>query len=231
MKDKKDERFPDKKDLTYWILILLILFTVVATWKTEDPGRLSAELALGGTILSILLGVVAIIFSFIQSSSSSRQSEKLIDRIAKMTSTVESLSRVSDSLENVNKQQIGKIENIENKLQSYLKEIGTKLSASNEKFDFSEIEQVVEKINKLKESDLDSGLVIFGPQALLNTIKNLVGEDKTIHIQVLWMNLFENGVRIEINELEEVLKGLEKSRHIELIKSDDQLFVKLAESK
>ncbi|MGD0032534.1 hypothetical protein SLT67_14295 [Paenibacillus illinoisensis] len=221
MKDKKNERFPDKKDLTYWMLIILILFTVVATWKTEDPGRLSAELALGGTILSILLGVVAIIFSFIQSSSSSRQSEKLIDRIAKMTSTVESLSRVSDSLEKVNKQQIERIENIGTKLHGYLNEIGTKLSEDKEKPNIAGVEEVVGKINNL----MDSGFVVMGPRALLNTIKKLVGNDNTVHIQAIWANLFENGIGMSMSELKEKLKEIEKSGQIEILESND--FVRL----
>jgi len=80
--------FPDKKDLAYWILILIIIISFVATWRTDDPGKLADQLSLGGTLLSVLLAVVAIVFSFIQSSDSTRSSSDVINKISEATQNI-----------------------------------------------------------------------------------------------------------------------------------------------
>lgn len=95
---EKLKGFPDKKDLAYWILILIIIISFVATWRTDDPGKLADQLSLGGTLISILLAVVAIIFSFIQSSDSSRSTLEVLDRINAATNSLDTLERLNKEM-------------------------------------------------------------------------------------------------------------------------------------
>ncbi|MFG6150623.1 hypothetical protein [Halobacillus sp. B23F22_1] len=93
---KKD--FPEKKDFVYWLLILLIFISVVIAWRTTDPEMLINEISLGSTFLSILLAVVAIFFSFIQSNQNTRQSNDMIKEINNVTRQIVELNGIKDDL-------------------------------------------------------------------------------------------------------------------------------------
>lgn len=53
-----------KKDLGYWILILVLAIITILTWRLGDNPDVIGYLGFGGTIASILLAVVALIYSF-----------------------------------------------------------------------------------------------------------------------------------------------------------------------
>lgn len=242
---KKLKGFPEKKDLTYWLLILLIIISVVSTWRTDEPGKLADQLSLGGTFLSILLAVVAIIFSFIQSSSSSKQTERLVDKISRLMHIIEGLERVSKSLEDKNEKHIvevanavdeaknmtSEIGNIGVSVKNILEEIKNKLKAKsgNLEHDVEEINNIQnnfsEKMNKLMTHDLLSSVTTVGPRSIFNLIKQLTGNNDRIHIQVLWMELFDRGIRMNMTELKDTLNKLEFEYGVKIIKEDGHDYV------
>ncbi|MHA7963540.1 hypothetical protein ACX93W_05285 [Paenibacillus sp. CAU 1782] len=101
----KSKAFPTKKDLFYWILILLVFLILVSVWRTDDPGKLVDEISLGGTFFSILLAVIAIIFSFVQSSDSSRSTNQIADKIAAMSHSLSELLVLKKELDRIIAQQ------------------------------------------------------------------------------------------------------------------------------
>lgn len=90
--------FPTRKDLFYWLLISLLFTIVVSVWKTNNPGMLVDQISLGGTFLSILLAVVAIIFSFVQSNETSRSSFHIIERIGEVAESISALNGLKSEL-------------------------------------------------------------------------------------------------------------------------------------
>jgi hypothetical protein len=109
---KNYETFPSKKDLFYWLLIGFILLIVVSIWRVNDPGILTNQLALGGTLLSIILAVVAIIFSFLQSTESTRGTYSIIERVSEVSKSISTLSSIKNDLESIISHQTGVAEEI-----------------------------------------------------------------------------------------------------------------------
>lgn len=241
----KRQSFPNMKDLTYWLLMLLIIISVISTWRTNDPGKLADQLSLGGTFLSILLAVVAIIFSFIQSSSSSQQTERLVDKISRLTHTIEGLERVSKSLEDKNENHIvefanvfeeakdmrSAVDNIGKSMENLLEEVKDKLKSNNNslELDVEEINSIQnnfsEKINKLMTNDLLTSVTVAGPRSMFNLIKQLTENNGRVHIQVLWMELFDRGIRMNMTELKNTLNKLEQEYGVKIIKEDGHEYV------
>lgn len=116
-KNKESDTFPTKKDLFYWLLITLIFIIVVSVWKTDDPGDLADQIALGGTFFSILLAVIAIIFSFVQSSNASIKTHRISEQISYLTQSIAELTRVKKNLEETVSEQRSVAEIVNNYLQ------------------------------------------------------------------------------------------------------------------
>lgn len=93
-KDKAKEQrdFPEKKDLFYIIFFLIVVVVVLFVVKFEDPKFLVDQLSLGATLFSILLAVMAILISFIQSSESSKQSMQITKEISDQSGKIGTLS-------------------------------------------------------------------------------------------------------------------------------------------
>ncbi|OMF17224.1 hypothetical protein BK131_04470 [Paenibacillus amylolyticus] len=93
-KDKAKEQrdFPEKKDLFYIIFFLVVVVVVLFVVKFEDPKFLVDQLSLGATLFSILLAVMAILISFIQSSESSKQSMQITKEISDQSGKIGTLS-------------------------------------------------------------------------------------------------------------------------------------------
>lgn len=93
--------FPEKKDLVYWLLMLIIFISVIIAWRTRDPELLINQISLGSTFLSILLAVVAIFFSFVQSNQSSRESSETLKELSNITAQIVNLNNIKDDLSKV----------------------------------------------------------------------------------------------------------------------------------
>ncbi|MCR8633479.1 hypothetical protein [Paenibacillus radicis (ex Xue et al. 2023)] len=212
---KRFKGFPDKKDMTYWIIILSIFIVVISTWRTGDPGMLANQLSLGGTLLSIVLAVIAIIFSFVQSSDSSRQSIEMVDKFSQVTSKIESLNVISHNLLKQNEKQFAKIKQVEKFTLDFTENVKS-LDIQDYKIGTEDVVKEVKElqnnyINKVKSiynNELQIGVTIFGNIALINLIKEVYG-NSVVLVQELWSLLYSRGISISIQDLEDRLKKLE----------------------
>ncbi|QXE01743.1 hypothetical protein [Terribacillus sp. DMT04] len=63
-KEKVKNSRIEKKDMGYWIVILVLIMVGQFTFFYGDKNDIVSHIGFGGTIVSILLAVVAIIYSF-----------------------------------------------------------------------------------------------------------------------------------------------------------------------
>ncbi|MFE4709497.1 hypothetical protein ACFRAM_01375 [Paenibacillus sp. NPDC056722] len=230
----KFKGFPDKKDMTYWIIILAVITVMVATWRTDSPGILSDQLSLGGTLLSIVLAVIAIIFSFIQSSDSSRQSLDMVEKFSNVTNTINSLNDISQNLVEQNKSQIDKIIQVENITREFNEKI-TGLKADSDadlksKDNISEVKQIqeeyLEQVKNIYGDEFLGGITVFGNQSLYNTIKDMYG-NSWVHIQVLWTDLRQRGIKLSLVELEVRLQKMANENKLAITNKGVHIVFKL----
>jgi hypothetical protein len=84
----KESKFPKKKDLAYWLIFLIILCVFIFTHRLADNETAVGYIGFAGTIMSLILAVLAIIYSYYQSStyeSSIKKLESSAERIEVMT--------------------------------------------------------------------------------------------------------------------------------------------------
>ncbi|MFR6246775.1 MAG: hypothetical protein ACLUL3_10170 [Romboutsia timonensis] len=98
-----------KKDMAYWLAIIL-LFTIfwVSSYLYEDIDTVS-YISFSGTIVSIFLGIVAIIYSFFQTfdnSSTKGELSKLLEALNessdKIVNSVNKFSELENNIESIN---------------------------------------------------------------------------------------------------------------------------------
>lgn len=105
MKDREDEDRKEmitKRDLGYCILILVGIIVLVLTKKLGTNTTAVAYIGFAATLTSLLLAVVAIIYSFYQNSTYASTSEKLessAKKIKKITGELAAVSEVRSILE------------------------------------------------------------------------------------------------------------------------------------
>jgi Na+-transporting NADH:ubiquinone oxidoreductase subunit NqrC len=139
--------FPEKKDLVYWLLILLIFISVVVAWRTRDPSLLINQISLGSTFLSILLAVVAIFFSIVQSNQSSRESNKTLKELNNLTTQIVSLNSIKDDLSKVVNEYQNAIISFNSKSEAVKGEEGVPISEKMEKIN-KEFNKKIDSINQ-----------------------------------------------------------------------------------
>ncbi|PFJ00314.1 hypothetical protein [Priestia megaterium] len=93
---EKDNKFPTKKDMTYWIIILILFIVGSFTFYYGSNKSMVSHIGFGGTIVSILLAVIAIIYSFYQSSTYESTTYKLDTSAQKIEEATTQLSDVSE---------------------------------------------------------------------------------------------------------------------------------------
>jgi hypothetical protein len=127
-------KYFDSKDYNYWLFILVLLLVASSTSQFGNNTAVLNYVSFAGTITSIILAVVAIIYSFFQNFANTSLNQKLIesaDKIEKVINTVD------ESFEDINKSTA--------KIDSYTKSIGdatNKIDASTEKT--QEMIQIIE---------------------------------------------------------------------------------------
>jgi hypothetical protein len=224
--------FPAKKDLVYWILIIITILAFISVWRTENTGTLLDDISLASTWLSILLAIAAIIFTFIQSAESSRQSFDMIKEINKLTSQIINLTAMkndlSDSLKKqeklveaynttlermINNSQIQKTDGSE-EITKILWQSGKNIEKlQNESIFYSELPSEIVLTNSLKE------------KAISNFIKYNYEKGKKIHLQILWNNLYESQLRLSIEELRTILQSMRTKGIVELEEDANDTYI------
>ncbi|RPK08297.1 hypothetical protein [Priestia endophytica] len=91
-----EKKFPTRKDMTYWIIILILFMVGSFTVYYGSNKDMVSHIGFGGTIVSILLAVIAIIYSFYQSSTYESTTHKLDSSAQKIEEATKQLSNVSE---------------------------------------------------------------------------------------------------------------------------------------
>lgn len=130
----------DKKDFTYWIIILVLFIIGLATTKCAENDTILNYISFAGTITSILLALIAIIYSFVQNFTNVTLNQKLIDTADKIETATQkvnsSLSGIDDAatkLENVSVSVANATTNID-KSSENIKKISEKIDETMEGF-------------------------------------------------------------------------------------------------
>ncbi|MHB0881702.1 hypothetical protein ACYCSE_17135 [Paenibacillus sp. SEL1] len=139
-KTREKEKFPEKKDLMYWIIILIMAMVTVIIWRVDAPKTLTDQITLGASLFSILLAVVGIIIPYIQGNETSRQNLELVNKVGDLSEKIVSLHSL------INKQKVlnDKVEEINSK--------STQVPSSNEgwviwKEEKQDIDKEIERLN------------------------------------------------------------------------------------
>lgn len=92
---KCDCSWPSKKDLVYWIIFLVVFHFFNITASLAKDIKLVEYIGFAGNVTSIILGVIAILYSFYQNQTTVNASDKLDQSIKLLT---EASSRVDTSV-------------------------------------------------------------------------------------------------------------------------------------
>lgn len=87
----------EKKIKVYWLVIILIAIAAIYlfVYKTESNDDLVKSFGFAGTVVSILLGIIAIFYSFITNSQSAANLGKLKDAADKVEGAAKVIKDVS----------------------------------------------------------------------------------------------------------------------------------------
>jgi hypothetical protein len=173
-----------KKELILGFIIfdLILAIIMVITWRTTDNTNLVNEISLGSSLLSITLAVLAMVYAFFQTKSSSEQNMMVHNNLQKISGKLNELNEVKVVLSSyrdevvaskidaytINMQLINSIENIRNQNSLLLQKQGNLVEYTST--NNSENDILTGVINKLSEelflameqiSQASSGLTIF----------------------------------------------------------------------
>ncbi|MCU4794632.1 hypothetical protein [Bacillus cereus] len=121
----------EKKDLAYWLIIIILFAISSYTYKYSSNDAVITHWGFAGTIVSIILAIIAIVYTFFDnftSKSSHQKLEESADRIKDITKKLDSNNLVDSS----------------NKIE----EIGSKLEVITSKMD-KQLESINNEINKM----------------------------------------------------------------------------------
>lgn len=167
-----------KKDLGYWILILIGIIVTILTIKLADNATAVDYIGFAGTITSILLAVVALMYSFYQNNAYESTTQQLESSSKKIKKAVKELNQVSELKEIVNEVRkessnistsikdlhgmIGTVEsgidkvnsNLEDTKQNIFDTLILQSESTNTERDFTNVEQLVGGLNRIPFSTL-----------------------------------------------------------------------------
>ncbi len=124
----------EKKDLAYWLIIIILFAVSTYTYKYSTNENVIAHWGFAGTIVSIILAIIAIVYTFFDnftSKSSHQKLEESADKIKNITKKLDSNNLVDSS----------------NKIE----EIGLKLEAITSKMD-KQLESINNGINEMQNN-------------------------------------------------------------------------------
>jgi hypothetical protein len=93
---REAKKFPDKKDFGYWILFLVIFNVFVITFRLGDNTSVVDYIGFAGTIMSLILAVIAIIYSFYQNSTYVNSTQKLESSADKIEEITKELAKAKE---------------------------------------------------------------------------------------------------------------------------------------
>lgn len=87
-----------KKDFFYWMLFLMFVCISILSDKFYQIQNFMDYISFSGTILSIILGVIAIIYSFFQSHDSNKSVEDMHYMINELKETIRKLNGIENMI-------------------------------------------------------------------------------------------------------------------------------------
>lgn len=116
--------FPNKRDFFYIVGFLVIVIISITSERLSDNINVVDYVGFAGTIVSILLAVIAIIYSFYQSSTYENSTQKLDTTANKIEQITNELSEVAEISGNIKylKETVDKINNIVTNIEANLYE-------------------------------------------------------------------------------------------------------------
>jgi hypothetical protein len=135
--EESKEKFPSKKDLYYIVSFLIVALVFVIAGRLADNIQVVDYVGFAGTIVSILLAVIAIIYSFYQSSTYANANSKLDSSADKIRDATEKLSNVSEikSMMTEFKSEVVSLKESMEDVKSKVGKVDSGLSAIKQSFD------------------------------------------------------------------------------------------------
>jgi hypothetical protein len=91
-------KYFDSKDYNYWLFILVLLIVALSTSQFGNNASILNYVSFAGTITSIILAVIAIIYSFFQNFSNTSLNQKLIESADKIENTISNIDNASKGI-------------------------------------------------------------------------------------------------------------------------------------
>lgn len=95
-----------KKDMAYWMFFLIIIGILWGSSHIYENKTFSEYVSFSGTVTSILLGLVAIIYSFFQSADNASTKESLQGVLNELKDVSEDIKDHTDKVNKINKDMI-----------------------------------------------------------------------------------------------------------------------------
>ncbi|WP_270164861.1 hypothetical protein [Paenibacillus sp. SYP-B4298] len=140
------EEFPTKKDIVYWLIMVIIIGCFTLAFLVEDPNSVNAKLSLTATVLSISLAIIAIVFSFVQSSDSSRNSLSLMERFNTVAEHISRLNIEKANLKIETTEEFKRLSVLEQESEKFENLLG---QAKNELDTQGDTESIITKLRQL----------------------------------------------------------------------------------
>lgn len=192
----------EKKDLLYWIIIICLGTISIFTFKYKTADEVIDHWGFAGTIVSIILAVLAIIYTYYQSATtvdSTKRLERSAKKVQKATTRVE---EVTKELESNNVKKV--ISELEKNIQSIILEM---------KNDFKQ--DLHSKFSKfsglnLEDNSMDNKLELDGIDWKGYLEKNILNNNLTMEgmVFIYFYYLFINDILFSMDGTKKFLKNM-----------------------
>lgn len=138
----KNRELISKKDLFYWLIYCISISIILATNQLHQNLNIVNYIGFAGTLISIILAVVAIIYSFFQNFTYSNVNNQLVETSEKIEELINSLKDTSENYSKKNEELIINYDNYTNSLHQMIES----------KFDITknEISAISDKLENIK---------------------------------------------------------------------------------
>ncbi|MDM5315111.1 hypothetical protein QUF49_03830 [Fictibacillus sp. b24] len=95
-----------KKDIIFGFIVLILIGIIITiiTWRAGDSSIIVNQISLASGLSSIVLAVIAIFYSFIESRASASDSENIRSSLSEIQMKINDLNRISEELEVIKNQ-------------------------------------------------------------------------------------------------------------------------------
>ncbi|TWT13275.1 hypothetical protein [Planomicrobium sp. CPCC 101079] len=118
----------EKKDLTYWLIIVILISLLSSNFGKNDEALLN-NWNFAATIVSIILAVLAIVYTYAQSSTTVHSTNKLEESAKKIEEVSSALNKISldDLFKNLENKILGLEKNVDEKMKIHLESYSEKI--------------------------------------------------------------------------------------------------------